>query len=82
MKWINGEERLPTHNYTVLLWVTGGPLHLGADYLDVGSYLPDRMVFVTNAGDRDIVVNASHWMDVDPPVGKAPPGENRLKEWL
>ncbi len=62
--WIAASERVPTHIYSVLVWVVGGSLHHGEDYADIGIYNSARDKWQTNNGDDDIDVEVSHWCDV------------------
>lgn len=68
MNWIPVGERKPTHIYSVLLWVIGGPLHFDEDYCDVGIYRPEHGDWRTNGGDAgDVTVEVSHWCEIDAP---------------
>jgi hypothetical protein len=70
MKWISVSEKVPTHNYTVVIWVTGGPLHFGEDYLDVGAYIDGQWKSATKCLDGtvdDEVVQVSHWFTARKP---------------
>jgi len=69
-QWIPVTKKLPTHIYTVVIWVTGGHLHCGAhdeDFMECGSYFPDEGVWKVGSEQGDRVVEVSHWMDVDGP---------------
>ncbi len=69
-QWVRVEDRLPTHNYSVLAWIVGGSLHHGQDYFDVASYIPNKGGWRTSVGEDDITVQVSHWRDIDAPEGK------------
>lgn len=58
--WISVTERLPVQAYSVLIYVTGGILHHGQDYIDIGIYL--NGVWRHSIGEEDLPVIVSHWM--------------------
>lgn len=63
--WISSKDRLPTHIYSVLGFVTGGPLLVAGEYMiDRVSYDPDRKVWLQSLGMEDAFVPVSHWMDL------------------
>lgn len=64
--WVSVKDRLPTHIYSVLGYVTDGPLtRNGTDPMrDIVSYDPDRGVWLQCVGDDDAVVTVSHWQDL------------------
>lgn len=67
MRWIPVDEQLPSHAYTVAVWVTKGRLVLlpnNDGYLDVGSYFPTTGEWHVNNGDSDISTVRRHG-DVD-----------------
>jgi len=68
MQWTPVDESLPTHIYTVVLWIVGGYLHCGEDYMDVGSYFADDNEWRVGSVDGDHMVKVSHWMRVPRPA--------------
>jgi len=70
--WRRVEDDRPPASTTILLWITGGPLHLGEDYPDFGIFNEITGQFQANVGDDDAVVQVSHWM----PEPAAPAKEN------
>lgn len=69
-EWISVKDRLPSHIYSVLVWVVGGPLILDGDddgYLDVGIYNAQRGKWQASNGEDDIDVEVSHWQHIIPP---------------
>lgn len=68
--WISVKESLPSHNYTVVVWVTKSPIHFGEDYLSTGSYIDDHWVeCFKDVNDKaiDCQIKVSHWMHVEAP---------------
>lgn len=66
-EWISADSVKPTHIYSVLGWVIDSPIHFGEDYPDVVIYNVEKDRWQANNGDDDIVVEVSHWMQIDPP---------------
>lgn len=61
-EWVDASVSVPTHIYTVVIWVVGGPLHCNEDYLDVGCYNEKRGKWQSTGHDsNDIDVEVSHW---------------------
>lgn len=72
LTWISVDERRPSHIYTVVIWVVGGPLinlyKEDGGYLDVGIYSPLSGEWKAHDGNGDDhVVEVSHWMEASPP---------------
>lgn len=74
-RWIAVTERLPTHVYSVIMWVVG-PLNVlpCAPLREVGIYNSNRGKWQLGGyADDDIDVEVTHWMDLpeaswEPPV--------------
>lgn len=62
--WISSSHSLPTHFYSVLGWVTGGPLVYGDPFVDLVSYDPVRNEWHQSLGLEDAIVPVSHWMPI------------------
>lgn len=62
--WIDCTERLPTHFYGVLGFVTGGPLVIAGErgFIDRVSYDPEKKEWHESTGLEDAIVPVSHWM--------------------
>lgn len=69
--WIPVAYELPTHIYSVVVWVVGGPLHYGEDYMDVGVWNEKKQRWQTSGAvvgkSDDIEVIVSHWMQITSP---------------
>ena len=75
MMWIPVTERTPTHIYSVLGFITKGPLVVSDErgMRDIVSYFPDENAWKVSMGQEDVVVEVSHWMDL--------PGNPMTREW-
>jgi hypothetical protein len=69
--WVPSGDRKPAPFYTVPLWVTGGRLHHGEDFLDAGVWNDRESRWQVSVGLEDEVAIVSHWLDVDPPTSMA-----------
>ncbi len=84
-QWISVRDAVPTHIYSVVVWVVRGRLVIGPDdrgYLDVGSYFPESNEWKTykNSEEGDEVVEVSHWMQLDNPNGEDGDGFDQITE--
>jgi hypothetical protein len=67
IKWVDAKVRVPSHFYSVVIWVVGGHLHVADDYLDIGCYDPKKKIWVHSGWDyktnsaEDFEVQVSHW---------------------
>ncbi len=69
--WIDCDEKLPTHLHSVLGYVvSGGLVVLEETMIDCVSYCPERKVWLQCVGDKDEVVQVSHWMHLPYPPFK------------
>jgi hypothetical protein len=66
--WVACSERLPTHEYSVLLFVTDCATQV-APFREIGIYNTKTGRFQINGGDDDIEVEVSHWADLPEPPG-------------
>jgi len=66
-EWISVEDRLPTHNHSVLGYAISGGLVGDSPMVDILSYLPDLKIWLQFAGYDDEVVKVSHWMPLPEP---------------
>ena len=71
-QWIPVSERLPPAAYSVPVWVTGGRLHLGCNFLDVGTYFGPEQGWRTgmrkeDGSVTDEKIEVSHWLDTPEP---------------
>jgi hypothetical protein len=64
--WIATSERLPTHEYSVLLFVTECAVAI-PPFREIGIYNTKTGRFQINNGDDDVEVWASHWADLPEP---------------
>ena len=64
--WIDVNDRLPTHIYSVLAYVVdGGFAAHGEPMKDIVAYNPQTGEWLQNVGDAgDEVVTVTHWMDL------------------
>jgi hypothetical protein len=73
-RWVPVTERLPTHIYSVLIWVVGPTeATCGEPFREIGIYNASRgkwQCCLTGDGDTDVEV--SHWMDL-PEASWRPP---------
>lgn len=78
--WVPVGERLPTHIYTVLGWITCGA-GIGVEpFAETCIYNPRREKWqCAVGGEDDIDVTVSHWMDI-PPAPDALTDDLRLSE--
>jgi len=67
LDWVSIKAALPRPFVLVLVWVTGGRLHHGEDYPDVGVYDDRTKTFRVSCGDTDEAVPVSHWMEIEGP---------------
>lgn len=76
MRWIPIAERLPTHPYSVLGWVTKGGLVIPNErgMRDIVTYFPSAGEWHQPVDGGDAIVDVSHWMDLPPPPGGWEPG--------
>lgn len=70
-EWVPVSEATPPHCVSVIIWITGGTLHHGEDYQDIGIYNSRTGKFQVNNGDDDEEVPVSHWH----PMKTGPNGE-------
>ena len=73
-RWIPVAERLPTHIYSVLIWIVGPPdATRDEPFREVGIYNAQRGKWqCCLTGDEDTDVEVTHWMDL-PEASWSPP---------
>jgi hypothetical protein len=73
-RWISVNDEVPDANYSVLVNVVGGPIHMGEDYLEVASFINGRWMTtdIRRAADTGVVddceIQVSHWMHPEIPA--------------
>lgn len=67
-QWIPVGERLPTHIYSVLVWVEDDGFE---PFVDCGIYNANKSHWQINDGEEDRIANVTHWM----PLPAAPSRE-------
>lgn len=68
--WISMKYAPPLEGGEFLIWVVGGPIHLGEDYAEVATWLPQDRKFVTEFGEKIYYYKPeeiSHWARIFPP---------------
>ncbi len=68
--WRDASKELPSHIYSVVIWVVGCPHIDFCPFLDVGIYNAERGKWQMNLGDNDLDVEVSHWFSPRPPDGQ------------
>lgn len=63
-EWIPVGESLPTHNYSVLAYITKGRLILGDPMIDVVAYIEDGKGWVQSIDGEDEPITVTHWMQL------------------
>lgn len=61
-EWISALDVRPEEHRSVLIYVTGGLLHHGQNYIDIGMYL--NGIWRHSVGEDDLPVVVSHWMEL------------------
>lgn len=87
MNWIPVGDRVPTHNYTVLAHVIGGPFVFGEGdtYITTAAYIREAGGWVECDGEGDVRIEVSHWMDLPQlPTKDAPTtrSDTDLVNWM